>query len=91
MSAFDYVTALGAWYDKEGSLHWPTDDTGYVTPPRCSSCGEREHGSAACRPVPEELPPPTYYWPWERLTLRVMDDRLFVVEPGAPPDCGGKP
>ena len=19
---FDYVTSLGAWYDKEGSLHW---------------------------------------------------------------------
>ncbi len=66
--------------------------TGDVIPPRCSLCGEPEHGSVACCFASDELPAPTYYWPWERLTLRIMDDRLFVVDTGCPPCApGGKP
>ena len=61
------------------------EGTADVIPRRCTSCGELEHGSSACRPVPVDWQ--RFTRPPERsdITYRIMDDQLFVVDPGSPP------
>lgn len=80
--SLDYATSLGAWYDKEGFLHWPISGTADVTPRYCPSCSQPEHGNLACDyafaialDLEQSVLPVTY---------RVIDDRLFEVHPGAP-------
>jgi len=63
------------------------EGTADVMPRRCSSCGELEHGSLACC-VAAGIP--IEEWPSSpslklSVTYRVMDDKLFVVDPGSPP------
>ena len=51
----------------------------------CTSCGEAEHGTLACRTNEDDtvqLPAP----PVVR-TYRVMDGELFLLDPGSPPDA----
>lgn len=60
------------------------EGTAAVTPRRCSSCREIEHGSIACCAVGKE-PEPQLTNLKLNVTYRIMDDRLFVVDPGEPP------
>lgn len=50
---------------------------------RCWLCGGLEHGSLACSAVGGsiewETPPPV------NVTYRILDGRLFLVDPGSPP------
>ncbi len=43
---FDYVESLGAFWDKEGRLHWPREEV--ILPPICSSCFQPSHGLFPC-------------------------------------------
>ena len=71
--------------------------TGAVPVQYCQSCGEPEHGSLACNNnwqyrAPDWLSTPTVL---RKGTYRIMDDRLFRVDPGSPPSAirraGGVP
>ena len=51
----------------------------------CERCGQLgEHGTGGCPPLPDESP---YipFWLRPGRVLRVMNDELFIVDPGSPP------
>ncbi len=78
---FDYATSLGAWSDKEGSLHWPSG-TADVEIRYCPSCSHPEHGNLACDyPLATALDLEQSALP---VKYRVMDGQLFEVHPGSP-------
>ena len=56
--------------------------------PYCPQCGRPEHGSAACNTLYsiQQWEPFVPYWPWPKGTrFRMIDDQLFIVDPGSPP------
>ncbi len=84
--SLDYATLLGAWHDKEGSIHWPISGTADMTQPYCPSCSRPEHGNLACDyPFATELAEPLP--PGLPVTYRIMwDGEVFEVHPGSPPN-----
>ena len=63
--------------------------TGAVPVRYCQSCGEPEHGSLACNNnwqyrAQDWLSTPTVL---RKVTYRILDDRLFRVDPGSPPSA----